>query len=376
MNRRAETHSPTRHAATVILLIILLIISYIIVVPEETQEEILGEELNRTVSSENPSGNVLLLKTIGRLEPFLFEENVLRLSSVDLFSKSLQSVEKIATSVVVSRTFLTNNDQELAFSFDTLDDLQEVQLVFNILELTDDLLVYLNDNLISRGPLSANDLPLILPLSLFQTQNTLRFEVASPAWRILSKNYFRARDVTLILVNDFEHQKERRNFELDNVGNFKKATLSYFVNCLNDKDGDLTVELNGELLDQSLISCDARVTTHKLPLSRLTEGTNSLIFSINQGEYRIESLEISLDEETLENPTYYFSSSQSGRGRLNLEFSNDGTKRATLLVNGERFSLTEEGFSFSRQVVIREGENYIKIIPLTALDIASLKVEL
>ena len=136
---------------------------------------------------------------------------------------------------------------------------------------------------------------------------------------------------------------------------------------------------------------DSSITTRyanrqELYTEDLRQGKNTLIFKITKGSYRIEQVRVRTNIKPVKAFVDFFDVKsilynnvldQKKRIVLDIEFVDDGrVKRAETNVNGKLDVIDQRQPTFTRDIskVVREGNNYIEIRPLTELDIVKLEV--
>jgi len=382
MEKRGETpKSSTQFVAILISVLALYIALYYFLLPEEARQELL-EEIPKEAEEAKEISRTLLMESPGRVYPYLKESSIKRIPSVNLFSTLKRDVKTLANSLYVSRSIFGKNSQELSFNLDDLDSVKRLDLFFDVRDHKGGLNLYLNDIMIFSGEIrGAYDLPVELPLGYLKVNNVLRIEATSPGWKFLTKNYYSLRDVKIIKNYQVENKREIRSFVLDDKGKVKDASLNFFVNCLEigREQGILKVDINRFNVYTSRVVCDAGLREIDIPLDYLVDGRNIISFEIGKGDYVIEQIELNLRLESKEFPTYYFMLNEDEVNKnikLKMDFEYDVTKRATLIVNGKKIYLDTKASKYEKDISewLREGENYIKIIPKNEFEILHLEV--
>ena len=124
------------------------------------------------------------------------------------------------------------------------------------------------------------------------------------------------------------------------------------------------------------------------PPTFLHKGDNNIVFKTDKGSYRIEQIKITTDLRELTYPTYYFEINESTYdkitgdeydAKLTLEFIDDKQdKEMNLNINNRIIPVDTDEAKYYKNIdsYVKEGNNFIKIEPLSMLDIVELKVEL
>ncbi len=387
MFNKRGIESETSHITGLIILIAILIVIYMLLIPPEAQREILEKGkisdnyLDSTKSDEKIK--TLLLEYPGSIFPESNKEEQIKLPSINLFSVTSQKVISLGNSVIISRSLFNNNYQDLSFKIEDLSNIKNLKLFFNAVSLKGDLIVYINNQVIFKGLISNQDLPLEIPSSLIKNENIIRFESSSPSWRFLSINKYNLKDVKIIQDSTSENKKEIRRFNIEKE-NINKANLNYFINCINinKEQGLLKLFLNNFNLHFGQVICDANQQSLDISKNYLINGENILSFEADKGNYILEQIELIVKTDEAKVPTYFFDAKEN---ELNNEIFlrmdlipniDDERSSATIIINDERITLDTEKNLFSKDIssLIKEGENFIKIIPRNKFEIKSLEI--
>src|SRR3989344_6558635 len=384
LNKRGVVYeSDTAHVAGLIILIAILIILYMLFIPEEAQRDILeGGGLDDSDSgfSRTNASKTLLLESPGLVFPESKGKEEINLPPVNLFAKTSQKVVDLAKTVAVTRRLLQDNFISLNFKLEDPNNVKKLSLFFNPVVAEGSLIVELNDNVAFKGKVTSEDIPLELPVSGLDEENGIKLSVSSPGWRFLSTNEYRLKDVKLIQELSSENKRESRIFSLDKP-DVKKAKLEYFVNCVRLREiGILKIFINDFNLHIGSVVCDASLQTIDVP-ERYLLSSNVLSFEIDKGDYVIEDLKLKTDNER-KAPTFFFDVDEDD---LDEEFvlkmdlvpnEDDERSSATLLINDERITLDTERNTFSKDIssMMKEDENFIKILPKNEFEIISMEV--
>lgn len=383
MQKRGEApKSSTQFVAILISLLALYLVLYFFLLPKETQQELLDEKVADEAEAEKRIVKTLFIESPGRVYPYTKETSVKKIPSVNLFSTLKTDVKTLANSLYVSTSIFGKNSQDLTFDLDDLESVKKLDLFFDVRNHKGGLNLYLNDVMIFSGEIrGAYDLPVELPVSYLRTSNVLRVQATSPGWKFLTRNYYELRDVKIIKNYQVENKREVRNFVLDKKKKVSDANLNFFVNCLEIgyDQGTLKVDVNRFNIYTSRVVCDAGLREIDIPLDYLVDGNNIIVFEIDKGDYIIEQIELALRLESKEFPVYYFMLDEDEldkKIKLEMEFEPEVTKRATIIVNGKKIYLDTKTSRYEREISewLREGENYIKIIPKIEFEILHLEV--
>lgn len=382
--------------AVLISLIALFIIFYIVLIPPQDRAELLGEEFLENASSESisASGEVLFEIQPGKIGPQ--EESTIShtLTGIDLYVRSEPDVEELLTSTEIKRSIVKNQYKIVNFNVESLDNLEGTTLFFLPSYAKGSLIIELNGKIVFEGVLKENELQkIILPKEyITEETNNLKF---STDFSLLIPNRYVLNDVKLRNQYKLENIKESRTFVIPEteIESIEKAKLNYFVYCNSaSKRGtaQLKILLNNEVIESSSLPCISRYIEMDVNKEFLIEGTNSLSFELDKGDFRFSDIELKadLDSKTFRK-TYDFSVSKeqysaikrnSLDAMLNLEFegTDDELKEAELSINSHSFNINTERDTYSREIssYLNEGSNRIRIKPLNEFEILLLEVRL
>ena len=421
--KRGQTKSPASAAATLVILIGVFILLFVLLVEPETREELLGE--NKTIDKEDRfsriTGDEKTLLSASPGEVFAFERKDIKkeLGSLELFSRINERTINLASAFDISKGFFGGDTRSLFFDIPNMDDLQALDLFFFIREASGDIKITLNNAVVFEGRVSSNDIPISLPVNLVTSANVIKISISSFSGSYRLSNIY-LREKTLV-----ENKQAIRTFELSGVekSGLNKASLSYFVNCLSlDKRGVLTVELNNREIRKDFVICDAGQDRIELSRNILPTGTNRLRFSIDNGDYRIQDIEVNLELKEADFPKFTFnvedddfdkirkecSDSELNKcfdrcdddcetlrclrdcrddcrddcreAKLIIEFTFGGDKgdrkKAAITINEEQFNFDVVDDEFARDIseFVRRGSNVIKVIPNVNFEIDHMRV--
>ncbi len=395
----AAPQSATASIASLILLIALFLILYLILLPKGAREDVLkGKEIdfsefdNGENGIDNNNGDnateVLLLREPGVVLPPGKEEIKKNFASISFMDTTQKVSRKLADRVIVSSSIFSDNPQELSFEIKE-DDLQDLNLYFNVIEQKGDLIIMLNGMTIFQGIVSVADMPIKLPVEDLQKLNKLAFSVKSPGWAFLSSNQVTIRDVELVKESSVTNKQELRKFEVSRAEAVNDATVEFFVNCIevNVDQGILKVFLNRRNVFFGKIVCDASQASFDISEDYFSDGTNYLTFEIDKGNYIIEQIRLKYKFNERFNPQYFFTVDDEqidkirdgdAKVKLKMKFDNSNDrKRADIRVNSGTVYLDQQASKFDKDITkyIEEGENFIKIFAKDEFNIVLLEID-
>jgi len=394
MNMRGE-ESPTSHVASLITLILVLIIIYMIFIPSAAREDILegrglddsygAEDGGRYSDSGDSDVDILLITTPGRVYPSSSVTDTKKIPSLSLYNVVDTSSKRLANSFRISRSLIKNTDRVFKFTLDDLASVDGLGLFFRVDDKRGRLNVELNNNLIYTGIGGVSELPINLPVINLEQINILRFEVDTRG-SLFSSDYFDLADVELIFKDRRINKEESRKFYVTKNKLDVEQELSYYVNCIDLREGLLNIDLNNRNVFNGRIVCDAARNTVEIDKDYFLDGLNEMSFSIDQGNYVLEDIELDIELKGGNSPIYYFDVDKDDWDetfllQLDLLEVDDLDvdiigKRAEFLVNGDRFSMFTERDFFEKDIsnFVKKGENYIKVLPRNEFEIVNLQV--
>ncbi len=381
------------NAFYLILFIGIFFIVYLIFLPEGEKDRIGGTSGPIYGDGGKPGGTygpvereILFSQSIGTLQPFGQKVYAKPLASVNLYADQDKDEELLSKSLDVSGGFFSGTEKELIFKMAQDAPADNVRLLLFLDKAQGSITISLNDREIFSGPLTTAQIPLSLPVSSLRSVNRLTFSVPSSGW--FSKNSYVLRDVTIFRTYRIEHTREQRTFVLssDDLKRFGHLSLFYIVNCFTaNEKGTLWITLNGKLISQQQIVCDAGEVSHDLARNDLREGRNVLEFSIDGGKYILERMLLEGDIDSGKAPGYFFgipvatydALDSLGSITMNLQLSGDNRRKvATFFINGYPLYLDTyaDSFSFDISPYVVPGQNSLRIVAETSFDVASLDI--
>jgi hypothetical protein len=384
------------NAMWLVIMIAVFLVVYIILLPVGEKEKLVGTQPIYGPSSGNYGGygsggllgsGLLLSESPGIVYPLVDAVIGKPLASVNLFSYTDVVSEGLANSVTVKNGLFTSQDKTLTFVVPNAP-LQDVQLLFLVKESEGNLILELNGEEIYNDEVTVEDLPLSLPAALLKPTNTLEISVGNADANIFKTNYYELKDVQIFYKIAQENKREVRTFTLtkSELASLSHMTLFYVVNCFTvDEDGRLAIILNGNVISDSLIVCDAGPIALDLDPSDLVPGTNVLQFEIDQGKYVLEQIVLEKEVGEEEAPRYVFTMQVADFKAitagadvvLDLTFTHDNTRKiGAVYVNGYPvyFDTYDYRFTYDISGLVGPGTNVLRIIPKIPVDIVSLKV--
>jgi hypothetical protein len=383
-----------------IAIIALFLLGYVILLPEGEKEKLVNDpgDLGNEVDYETTYGTrgtstrpslrpiqetLLLSETPGKLLPYGQSLFVKSLASINLFAEENKREERITNSVSLkSNLFAGSETTKFTFRLEDPKAITKIQLLGLIQVNKGEIIVKVNNKEVFKGRLTTSELPLLIPRGFLQKTNTISFAVPSGA---MGKNTYQLKDISLFITGQNIHTQEFRDLVLSRsqLQDLDNLALYYFVNCFTLREkGTLRIYLNGNLLSQQLIVCDAGEISQDIPLNQLIEGRNILEFVIDKGKYILEQVGLEGNTGTGRVPTYFFTlqiADVATRQPIGVDmkfYDTRDRKVGSLLINGFEYYIDtrSNGAYFDITPYVTEGQNVLKIIPRTELDIIDLAV--
>lgn len=373
--------------AVFVFLIALFMVFYVLLLPPEERNVLLNQTEDiedNGVSSEY--SDILLQQNPGIVKSFESDTIKHKIDSVSLYLKEEPLTSDLASSLYLSKGLFSEDKRELIFNIDDLNNLDQVNLYFLALNGQGNLIISLNGITIYENKVSGLE-NIILPVDLLSDTNVLQFSVSSPGWNLFTKNYYNLRDVKIRESYEMTNTKEMRRFVLTDQEE-GDALLRYYIFCNTvERGARLRIFLNGEEISSEILTCVGAEKNIDIDENELESGENILMFEIDKGDFLINNIELEVEAKGGGYITYKFSVTEDQYEEmldedldavLYMDFNDDEDKKATISVNGNEFSLDTDDIDYERFVTnyIKEGNNFIKIIPINEFNIDELRIEL
>lgn len=376
-------------AHLLIALMAVFIVLFILFIPPEDRAALLEDTgYSSTGGTTSPGGPILFEKSVGKLEFYPPEGFDHGLPSVHLFSaRNAVELEQFP-SFLVRRNWFVDTQQSFDFIIEDLSHTKNVILAFDAPVATGPLRVMLNGQSVFEGVLSGPTLaPIRLPTPLLRDQNTITFaadRVGGAFWKTHTINLQNTRVIGDL--TDLTRTSATSVFTMSPTEqeNLIAAHLMTTPQC--EKSSLLTITINDQEVYSGAPTCGAPLR-QSVSLEMLESGTNTVRYSVDRGDIRLErtSLDTDLKDvrsfiEYFEVPPALFERTRAGVDAVALEidFVDDGNrKRAQLNVNGHLTFLDQEEPFYTRVLNpwLQPGaRNYIEIIPETPLNIVQVRV--
>ncbi len=374
-------------AATLIGIIALMLIFYILFLPPEERKELLADE-ERLPPGIIPEGGELIFKSApGQLTYVGQTEFTHIIPNIMLTQERQAKILAEANPFTIKKGWFRKQFKNITFYLNDLETVDNVFLSFQTPMNRGRLRILFNGQNIFENDINvANPAPIPIPRSLLKVENNIDFQV----WGfglIFSRQYDIA-DVKIIgEITDLQKQRAANSFGMPEAEhtNVESAYLAYFPICDQNSIGTLEIMLNNKVIHSGVPVCDspARIDLFK---EDFAAGKNSLGFKLSAGTARVEQIKV----KTFVKPTkgysdFFFIKEQQfnavalglAHAVLEIEFVDDGRlKEAETNVNGRLDILSQRDPIYVRDIseVLRDGNNFVAIEPLTDLNVISLSV--
>ncbi len=395
MSKKGDTPA----AAYFIMMLALFLTIYVVLLPTQEKQAMMGEPITPPGMYTNdgvPSlggygegyGNIFS-DSPGFLQPYAVALLQRDLASISLYSSEEKEYETLAANVHIESTLVSKDKAEFIFDIDDTTTLQDVKLLFFVVDAKGEMTITVNGIKVLSGEITSDLLPVTIPKSVIGQVNRVTFEVKAPGlFAFMSKNTYTLKDVVVIKTFLRENSYEIRQFVLteQELYDLNRMSLIFRPNCLKvTETGRLGIRLNGKLVHDAEIVCDAGVAEIDFSPMDLIAGRNILEFAIDKGEYTLENVVVEGDYSSAEfykghftlGPAEMDAVQQGANIVLRARFVNDGyRKQGTFYVNGFPVYFDSSSIEFTTDLngIGYQGENVISIVPDTPLEVVALDI--
>ncbi|MBS3143322.1 hypothetical protein J4446_00375 [Candidatus Woesearchaeota archaeon] len=387
MKRAQVSPQAGSNVAVFIFLLALFLALYILLIPPEDREKLLQENLTKNgVNAEETERVNILEQSPGQLKISNEDAIIHKIDSINLYSKEEPKVTDLASSLYLEKSLFSETERNLMFDTKDLENLDKLNLVLIANEGKGNLIIELNE-IIIYDTKTYGLTNIVLPKDLLQETNKLKFSVSSPGVNLFGKNSYALSGIKIRENYELTNTRESRDFILSDqeTGN---AELRFFLYCNDPETGArLRIFINNEEIKNEVISCTTAERRMDIKNEDFVTGVNTLMFQIDKGDFVFSDLKVEIKTDYEGSVNYKFSItedefddilSEDREAILLMEFNDDNKKEATISVNGKEFSLDTEDIDYERDIsrLVKEGNNFIKIIPLKEFNIDLLKITL
>jgi len=393
-NKKAQGTSATG-AMGFVALIVGLIVLYIIFLPPDERAKLLGE--NESIEDENEENtsveaeeNVLLLEYPGRIDYLKEKDYEHDIAAFSLYKTTNAEELETINPFIIRHGLFDDVKKEIPFKIKDLKNTENVLLSFTAKKNTGILTIKLNDvNIFESEITTQNPKPIKLKENL-KEDNLLEFSVSGTGAKFWSTNTYSLDDIRIVGdVADISRQESKNIFFVSENEklNLEGARLRFWPDCNPDDVGKLEIMVNYQDVLSSIPDCGT-INMYTFSPAVLHKGDNNIVFKTDKGSYRIEQIKITTDLKELTYSTYYFQINESTYdkikddeydAKLTLEFVDDKEDKVmNLNINNRMIYVDTDEAKYYENIdsYIKEGNNFIKIEPLSMLDIVELKAEL
>ena len=384
-------------AGTAVLLAIVagLLLMFIVLIPPQERADLLGERASSSSEATTTSvtgGANLLKESPGRVD-FLAQDTVEHpLPVINVFTATEGKVLAEKTIAYAKRGVFSEEVTRFTFPVSDVSNTNNVLLTLKSERADDHLIIYLNDELLFKGPAEeAQQRPIALSTSALQGTNTLIFAVSSPGLAFWKTNELTVRDIKIIAdVTSTDAQSSRNVFLISETEkrNMEKITLKFQPACKFDEVGKLSVRINGREVYEGIPDCDLALVPIEFAPELLEAGENEIVFSAERGVYLLSHMMLVSRLKEVDFPTYYFELTaqqykdvrdERNAVRLKLDFVDVvAAKRGEIQFNGhvKHFDTRDASYNVDISDDVVEGTNALKLRPKKTLEIRELRVDL
>lgn len=392
-NRKAQSGTG---AASLLVIIAGLIILYVLFIPPAEREKILEGEENVTEAEEikeilDEVNQTLVLEYPGTMTSSDLDERTFDLPSLTIGSKVASQVLETANTVFVESSVFRQKTETLDFEIENVDDIEGLLLSFNIKDADGMLIIELNGKEIYANKIDTSNIP---PIDIKKSYledgvNSLVFSAKKPKFLFWTSNSYILENVQVVgSVSAAEAYSATSSFFAtdEEATKIQKARLRFTPDCIAER-GKMSVRINNNLVFDAIPDCGViRPITFNPDF--IDKGQNDIDFKIAEGSYFVDNIAVILEYKEQVQPTYYFEledkvyeaiDNESLYVNLTMTFADDiEDKTADIIINNRYSALNQEDDFFSLDITrfVKEGNNALKIVPKTTLEVVELRVEL
>ena len=341
------------------------------------------------VGSSGQVYSILFSDTPGFIEPYIHGVVQKNLASVSLYSVENQEFETLSSNLHIESSLVSKDKAQFIFNIDNLQNLQDVKLLFFVVSGDGEMDVKVNGIKVMSGRIDSSMLPVTLPKSILGQFNKITFEVDSPGlFNFMSTDGYVLKDVVVVKEYVNQNNYELRQFVLteQELYDLNSMTLVFRPNCMTVTDiGRLGVKINGKVIHDAQIVCDAGIAAIDFSPLDLIAGRNIIEFFVDKGQYTLENVLIEGDYSQSDFykanffmlPPNIAAIQQGADVILQARFVNDGyRKEGTFYVNGfpVHFDTSSSEFITDLNGIVYEGQNIITLVPDTPFEMVTLDV--
>jgi len=380
-------------AATFVGILIIIIIFYILFLPSDERNKLLNEQTTSEGTIIEAGQNITLLdEEIGRLDYRKLDVFEHTLPSFTLFKTTNSDIIKRINPFYIKSGWFDKKFYNATFQITNLDQTDNILLSFTAPKYKGILTISLNGNTIFESELvNQNVEPISLSKDMLQKDNSLTFSVSGIGWKFWTTNEYSLQNMQISGdITDISKQESKNVFYATEteVLNLNTAKLEFSPDCNLQDVGTLDIFMNSKSIFSAVPDCGMLNTIEFSP-EYIYTGNNNVIFKTNKGTYLIDRIKITTNLKEKISPVYYFDVNSSiynslHKGNLSaylkINFVDDNIQKILdISVNGlkieKRIDQTKLYYERDISSRLKNGNNYIEIVPLSVLNIVDLRVE-
>ena len=380
-------------AAVLVAIIASLLIMFVILIPPEEREKLLDDNgASDTSESNTISDRNLLLARPGRIDFLAQKEIEHPLPVVNVLTKLESQVLAEKNLAYVKRGIFSDQRSEFRFNLNDLEHIDEVLLHFNVKDISGNLIITLNDEIIFNSPVALGSVkPIPIPKNSLKIDNLVFFSVSSPGLAFWETNEASLDKIQLVAdVTNVEAQSSKNVFLVSETEkrNLERVTLKFQPGCVYSQVGKLSISINQREIYDAVPDCDLEFVPLEFSPDYINQGENEIVFNSERGTYLLSHIVVESNLKEVEFPTYYFELTEeqynhvkdgSAEVKLEIEFVDVVTdKIGEINFNGHRMTLDTKEISFTLDLSedIEKGSNSIQIKPKKTLEVRELRVDI
>ncbi len=383
-------------AAVLVFIFTVLLILYILLIPESDRQDILDLESSSSGSSSrrlsSSDKDLILEEEPGSLSEEGRSEYEYNVPTLNLASVTDAEIIKEENPFIIKNGWFAKKPKEIEFEVDNKDTVNNLILSFNAVKREGILVIKLNDYVIYEKELDKYSAdPVILSKERLKSgKNVLEFSTSSVGLAFWSSNQYSFENIKLFGdVTDISGLKTEEVFFIPKSRtNIESANIKFVPECETINIGKLEILLNNNLLFSAIPDCKV-LNSIIVPPAYLQEGVNTLKFETEKGTYLVDRILIKTELEEQVLPTYFFNIDDDQWediedidyfANMTIDFLVPEDKYINLKVtiNNRNFGVYQREEQFTKIVdeYLQKGNNVIRLVPETDVDVIKFKVEI
>jgi len=379
-----------KDVAVLVLLIAVFLILYMLLLPPEEREALLNETSTGQPSTETAQQETLLSESPGTVSIAQDKGITHEFNPINLFIKTEPLTQKLAESLYISKTLLSENSQKLTLPVEDKSNLKDIVLYFTVKEQKGKLKIKLNENIAFFDEVQQGEIKLIpLPVNYIQDNNIIELTTSSPGLAFWRTNSYTLENVGVKETFELINPREERTFSISEseINNIDRVILSYslYCNSLKSDSTRLKIFINRNQLFSGIINCGTASSSIEIPTNYLQKGLNKIVFSVEEGDFMISNIKILTELKEKSYPQYHFNIDSAKYDDvlaekksviLTMSFADSTKKAASLMINGNEVTFDTKETTFQKDIskLVNAGDNFIKIVPSNTFTINTLRI--